>query len=242
MLRGNPPDLPGELFAAPEHFGREVGLFIWQSLWPLFGLNLVLALVSAAAVALGLLLGIGPLLVLTAVVIYPAWSMLLAAVAGQALSRRGNAWSHAGGALRGQGLASAGVGLFLNAFLYSYLTAGGLAASPAAGLGLRAVWVGQSIFLVVLAAVALYAFPLRAIHNQSLRLAVRNGLLLAVSAPGATAAMLGAIGLVVLAFYWLDLGAATFAPLLLACLLVANCLLQIHTKTRAEHGKGRIDG
>ncbi len=242
MHQGTQPDLSDAVFSSRHTFVRELGLLLWQSLWPLFGLNLALALVSGGAVALGLLLGLGPLLLLTALVVYPAWSALLAAVAGQVLNRRGHAWAHAGQALRRNGLMSAVLGLFVNLMLYSYMTAGALAVSPAAGLWLRVVWVGQSIFLVVLATAAVYAFPLIALYAQPLRLAVRNGLLLAVGAPGPTTAMLGGVGLTGLAFFWLNLGAATFAPLVLAVLLVANCLLQVNIRrnqdVRGKHADG----
>lgn len=210
---------------------KELGWLLWQSLWPLFGLALVVALVSGGAVAVGLLLGIAPLIVVSALAVYPAALALLAGVAGQALGRRGNAWRHAALALRRRGVAVAALGLFLNAYLYSYLTTNTLVASPGADGWLRIVWGGQSLFLVVLAAGLVYALPLVAIYDQPLRLAVRNGLLLAVSAPAATVAMLGGVSLAGLAFIWLGLGAVTFAPLLLAVLLVANCILQVNLRT-----------
>lgn len=218
-------------FSSSRVFALDLGALLWQALWPLFGLLVTLTLVCAAALALGLLLGIGPLLLLSALVVYPAALALLAATAGLARNRRGHAWAHVATSLRRHGLAAAGMGLFVNAFVYSYLTTTQLVRSPVAELWLRVVWGGQSVFLVVLAAMLVYAWPLMALYDQPLRTAVRNGLLLAVSAPAATLAMLGGLGLAGLAFYWLGAGAATFAPLLLAVLLVGNCLLQVNLHT-----------
>lgn len=214
----------------PDDFARFVVRLLWESLWPLFGLHLVVAALVAFAVGAGLILGLAPLLLLTALTLYPGWLALLAGAAGQLRGRRGSVWRGAAQALRRSWLGCSLMGLLLNVFLYSYFTSSAWVAAGTADSLLWAVWIGQSLFLVVTASALVYALPLMALHEQSIRLAVRNGLLLAVLAPGATIAMIAALGLAGLAFYWLGLGAALFAPFVVNMLLVSNCQLQIEAQ------------
>lgn len=218
---------PHQTTVPPDDFVRFVARLLWESLWPLFGLHLSVAALVILAASIGIVLGLGPFLLLTALTLYPSWLALLAAAAGQLMGQHGTAWRAAGWGLRRFGLESAFLGLLLNAYLYSYLTSSAWVATGASDGLLWSVWGAQSFFLVVVAATLVYALPLMALHGQPIRIAVRNGLLLAVRSPGATVAMLAGLALGGLAFYWLGLGAALFAPFVLNILLVSNCQMQI---------------
>jgi hypothetical protein len=218
----------------PDDFVRFVARLLWESLWPLFGLHLAVAGVVGLAVAAGMIWGIGPLLVLSALTLYPGWLALLAGAASRLRGMHAGAWHAAAYALRRSGPACAVLGLLLNGYLYSYLTSSALVAAGEADGRLMAVWIAQNLFLVVVAATLVYAFPLVALYDQSFRFAIRNGLLLAVRTPGATAAMFAALALLGLAFYWLGISAALFAPFIVNILLVSNCQLQIESHFAGE--------
>jgi uncharacterized membrane protein YesL len=191
--------------------------------------TLLLATLAALAAALPWLaavaLGVDPLApLLCALCGAPAWAGLVAVAArvalGEAVSPLGllAAARRTYGAAFLLGAATAGFGW---AFERTLRAAGGDEWPLAAALPLAAA------AFVALLAVDLHAFPLLSLAELTPRQTVRVALVLAALAPGATAGLLAAGALALVALIWLGPGTLLATLPTLAVLMVNNTRLQL---------------
>lgn len=225
---GDDPDRPDSLL-------RVGAVLLWERLAPLVALNLVGVAAAAPFLALGLLLGFGPLVVLSAVTLYPVVGGLSAVVVGELRGEPGSSGRRFLTAIRTRWQPLALLGLVGNGGVAGSLvtTSRVLDEGRAAGAATIGLWLLQSGFVVLLVALLTYAVPLAAAYGAGARLALRNGLVLAVAAPLPTVGMVGLVVALAVSTLWVGLGMWPVAPVVVALFSAANCHREVERR-RAE--------
>lgn len=224
-------DRPGSLL-------RVGGTLLWQRMAPLAALNLVGVVAAAPLVVLGLLLGFGPLVVLSAVAIYPAVGGLTAAVVGELRGEPGGLGRRYLAAIQTRWRPLALLGVLGNGCVAGSLvtTSRVLDQGRGAGAATIGLWLLQSGFLVLMVALLTYAVPLAAAYGTGARLALRNGLVLAVAAPLPSVGMVGLVVALGVSTIWVGLGMWLAAPVVVAVFSAANCHREVERR-RAEDAR-----
>lgn len=211
----------------PANLLRVSAGLLWDNLAGLFLLNLVGAVAIGFAVALGLVLGFLPLVVLLGLTVYPVLAGLMGSVAGELWHDPASFPRRFGSTVRSRGWASATLGLFANGFVAAYLVTTARVLDGTARDAELAIWLAQGAFLVLLLALLTYALPLIAIYGASPRDALRNGLILAARAPLATSGMIFLLVALGISLLWIGLGMWLVCPLVAAVFLATNCNQQV---------------
>jgi hypothetical protein len=206
---------------------RSVLLQLWDNLPPLLFIDLVGLAVVLPALAVGVLLGVLPTLVLTAATAYPFFVGLLGSVGALIDHLPGSLWGHFSRAVQRGWLAAAALGLLLHVFLFSYLTTTAGYVASDGDPGLTGLWIVQSIGLVLLVSATLHGLPLVALYGLGPRVALRNGFVLAASAPLATMGMLTFLALLGAAVVWIGLGMWLIVPQVAAAAMVSHSRLRL---------------
>lgn len=223
----------------PDSLLRVGVTLLWERLAPLVALNLVGIAAAAPLIGLGLLLGFGPLVLLSAVALYPVVGGLTAVVVGDLRADPGSPAGRFFAAIRTRWRPLALLGLVGNGCLAGSLvtTARVLDQGRAAGTTTLGLWLLQSGFLVLLIAVLTYAVPLAAAYGTGARLALRNGLVLAVAAPLPSVGMVGLVVALAVSTLWLGPGMWLVAPVVVALFSAANCHREVERRRPAATGR-----
>jgi len=210
----------------PRSWLRRALSLLWDNLASLALLNLAGSLIAAPLLLLSSLLGFVPLLVVSALLITPIAGGLMGAVSGE--------WRDQPGAMRRRFLTTIrdrwppllvlGVVTAI-AIGSSIVTTSLLLADPE--VRWLTLWLAQSACLVLGLILLVYALPLVAGHGLGPRLALRNALVLAITAPLATLGMVAGLVLLTILLLWIGLGLWLIVPVVTAVLLAANCEHQI---------------
>lgn len=196
----------------------------WENLPHVLWGALLFSLCAVPAFVLFALGWLAPMLVIGALTIAPAWTALLA-------------YEHS--LFTGQSLEQ---GSFLGALQYYWRRSallGALAAFPLLATLLtlpslrqepvpQVVWIGLGadfLGMALMAVLLLYAFPLLIYHDQSVRVVLRDGLILAGRHPVHTVGLLGMGILFGFALSYLSLGLLFILPALYGMFVVGNALL-----------------
>lgn len=219
----------------PDSLLRVGAALLWERMAPLVVLNLVAVVAAAPLVALGLLLGFGPLVVLSAVALYPVVGGLTAAVVGELRGEPGGLGRRFLDTIRTRWRPLALLGIIGNGCVAGTLvtTSRVLDRGAAVGAVTIGLWLLQSAFLVLLVALLTYAVPLAAAYGTGARLALRNGLVLAIAAPLPSVGMVGLVVALAVSTLWIGLGMWLIAPVVGAVFVAANCHREVERR-RAE--------
>jgi len=201
---------------------------LWDNLAGLVGLNLASTVVVAPLVGLGLMLGFVPFVVASAA-LYPVVGGLIGAVTGELRGEPGGLRRRFVGTIRSRWLPLLVVGLLSSGFLASCLTttARVLDGEGATATGTIVLWLAQSVVMVLFVLLLIYALPLVAAYGAGLKPALRNALVMAITAPLQTLGLLGLLVLLAVATLWIGPGMWLIVPVIAAAFLSAGCWLQV---------------
>ena len=213
---------------APPTLFRLGATLLWDNLAGLVALNLAGVVVAAPMVAVGMLLGFVPLVVLSTPLCL-VFGGLVGSVVGELRGEAGGLRRRFLVTIRSRWRPLLLLGLFANGCVASCLvtTARVLDEGRSAGAGTVAFWLVQSAFLVLLVVLLLYALPLAAAYGAGVRPALRNAAVLASAAPLQTLGMLGLLVVLASSALWIGLGMWLIVPVVAAVFLGANCYLQV---------------
>ena len=222
------PRRPDEVAApaAPPTLVRLGATLLWDNLAALVVLNLVGSLAAAPLVALGLLLGFVPFVVLSAVAFHLVLGGLIGAAAGELRGAPGGWRRRFVATIRTRWRPLVVLGLFVNGCVAGWLvTTARVLDGP--GAGLVAFWLVQSSVLVLLVVLLIHALPLVAARGAGVRAALRNALVLTIAAPVPTLGMVGLLVGLAVATLWVGPGMWLIVPVVAAAFLAANCEIQV---------------
>ncbi len=212
------------------NYVQVTALLLWDNLPRLLLASLMFSLLWAPTLSLSMLGLWAPTLLIGWLLTFPGWSALLALEAALAEGRQapislfwrsfGRLWARSVGlgATMGFPLAIAWLTLQL---------VGQTTPPPVVWAGLAA----DGVVLVLLACLALYAVPLFALHDQRLRQALRNSLILASRHVLNTFGLLAMGVLCVLSIFTISPGLLFVLPAVWGMFLINNCRMLIAEET-----------
>jgi uncharacterized membrane protein YesL len=201
---------------------------LWTNLGGFFLLYVGNALLVVPVLALGLVLGLVPTIVLSSLVVYPTFVAIMGTVAGTLHESKGTLFDVYRETISATGVSAALIGVLVNTYLYTYIVSlSQLSSDQFTHNGLLITSIAQTLFLALLTFALIYALPLIALFHLDARTAFRNGLLLAASAPLSAIGMLSTLILLGTTVVVLGAGMLLIAPLAAAVMLVVNCHVQV---------------
>ncbi len=218
---------------APDTLLRVGATLLWENLPALVALNLAGVVAAVPIILLGSLLGFLPFVALSAVALFPVAGGLLAAATGELRGEPGSPRGRFLATIRTRWRPLILLGLFANYCAAGCLVTTARVLNGATEAGTIAFWLVQSAFLVLLVVLLTYALPLAAAYGAGVRLALRNALVMAITAPGTTLGMVGLLVAFAVATLWLGLGMWLIAPVVAAVFLAANCHRQVERRRQA---------